>query len=156
MAGSVNRAIILGNVGKDPEIRSTQGGMKIANLTVATSETWNDKSSGERKEKVEWHRVSIINDRIVDVVERFVKKGSKIYIEGQIQTRDWTDKDGQKRYTTEINIGRFNGSLVLLDSKREGAAVADRQAPRRQPDLEPDGGGMGAAIGDDIPFAPCF
>lgn len=157
MAGSVNRVILIGNLGRDPEIRSTQGGMKIASFSLATSEDWTDKSSGERKSKVEWHKISVMNDRTVDVVERFVKKGSKVYIEGQLSTREWTDKDGGKRQTTEIVIGRFNGQLTLLDSKRDGEAPA--AGPRqqyRQPDPEPDGGGMGAAIGDEIPFAPCI
>ena len=132
MAGSFNRVILCGNVGRDPEIRSTQGGSRIANITLATSEDWTDKSSGERKSKVEWHKISVFNDNIVGIVERFVKKGSRILIEGQITTRDWTDKDGQKRYSTEINIGRFNGSLVLLDSKRQDDAPASRQAGTHQ------------------------
>ena len=109
MAGSVNKVILVGNIGRDPEIRSTQDGMRIANLSLATSETWRDKSSGERKEKTEWHRVAVFNDRLVDVIEKYVKKGAKLYIEGQLQTRKWTDKDGQDRYTTEVVLGRFNG-----------------------------------------------
>jgi single-strand DNA-binding protein len=129
MAGSVNKVILVGNLGKDPEIRSTQGGEKIANLTLATSETWNDKASGERKEKTEWHRVAVFNARIAEVVERFVKKGSKIYVEGSLETRKWTDQQGQERYTTEIKIGRFNGQLTLLDGKRDGG---DAQPEQRQ------------------------
>lgn len=130
MAGSINKVILIGNLGKDPEIRSTKDGSRIANLTLATSETWNDKASGERKEKTEWHRVSIFNDRIVDVVERFVKKGSKIYVEGSLQTRKWTDQSGVEKYTTEINLGRFNGVLTLLDSKRDGDGEGgERRAP---------------------------
>lgn len=127
MAGSVNKVILIGNLGKDPEIRSMQSGGKIANLTMATSEDWTDKASGERKSKVEWHRVSIFNDRIVDVVERFVKKGSKIYVEGSLTTRKWTDQSGVEKYSTEVNIGRFNGQLTLLDSK----GVGDAPSPRR-------------------------
>ena len=117
MAGSVNKVILVGNLGKDPEVRSTQAGGKIVNLAIATSETWNDKASGERKEKTEWHRVVIFNDRIADVAEKYLRKGSKCYIEGALQTRKWTDNGGQEKYTTEVVIGRFNGELTLLDSR---------------------------------------
>jgi single-strand DNA-binding protein len=118
MAGSVNKVVLVGNLGKDPEVRTTQDGSKIVNLTLATSDTWNDRASGERKEKTEWHRVVIFNDRIGDVAERFLRKGRKVYIEGALQTRKWTDQGGQERYTTEVVIGRFRGDLVLLDSNR--------------------------------------
>src|SRR3954447_20860996 len=120
MAGSVNKVILVGNLGKDPEVRSTQDGSKIVNLTLATSETWNDRASGERKEKTEWHRVVIFNDRTADVAERFLKKGAKIYVEGSLQTRKWTDQSGQERYTTEVVIGRFNGQLTMLDGRSGG------------------------------------
>src|ERR1700710_3104904 len=120
MAGSVNKVILVGNLGKDPEIRSTQDGSKIVNLTLATSETWNDRASGERKEKTEWHRVVIFNDRTADVAERFLKKGAKIYVEGSLQTRKWTDQQGQERYTTEVVIGRFNGAMTMLDGRARG------------------------------------
>ena len=120
MAGSVNKVILVGNLGKDPEIRSTQDGSKIVNLTLATSETWNDRASGERKEKTEWHRVVIFNDRTADVAERFLKKGAKIYVEGSLQTRKWTDQQGQERYTTEVVIGRFNGAMTMLDGRAGG------------------------------------
>ena len=120
MAGSVNKVILVGNLGKDPEVRSTQDGSKIVNLTLATSETWNDRASGERKERTEWHRVVIFNDRIADVAERFLKKGAKIYVEGALQTRKWTDQQGQERYTTEVVIGRFNGQLTMLDTRGGG------------------------------------
>ncbi|WP_428535817.1 single-stranded DNA-binding protein [Rhodopila sp.] len=120
MAGSVNKVILVGNMGKDPEVRSTQDGNKIVNLTLATSETWNDRASGERKEKTEWHRVVIFNDRVADVAERFLKKGAKIYVEGSLQTRKWTDQQGQERYTTEVVIGRFNGQLTMLDGRSGG------------------------------------
>lgn len=122
MAGSVNKVIIVGNVGKDPEIRQMQDGMKVASFSVATSESWKDKVSGERKERTEWHRVSVMNERISDVVEKYVKKGSKLYVEGQLQTRKWTDQAGQDRYTTEIIIGRFKGELTLLDSRSSGSS----------------------------------
>jgi single-strand DNA-binding protein len=117
MAGSVNKVILVGNLGKDPEVRSTQDGSKIVNLTLATSDTWNDRASGERKERTEWHRVVIFNDRVADVAERFLKKGAKIYVEGSLQTRKWTDQQGQERYTTEVVIGRFNGQLTMLDGR---------------------------------------
>lgn len=120
MAGSVNKVILIGNLGKDPEVRSTQDGSKIVNLTLATSETWNDRASGERKERTEWHRVVIFNDRVADVAERFLKKGAKIYVEGSLQTRKWTDQQGQERYTTEVVIGRFNGQLTMLDGRQGG------------------------------------
>ncbi len=120
MAGSVNKVILVGNLGKDPEVRSTQDGNKIVNLTLATSETWNDRASGERKEKTEWHRVVIFNDRTADVAERFLKKGAKIYVEGSLQTRKWTDQQGQERYSTEVVIGRFNGQLTMLDGRSGG------------------------------------
>ena len=120
MAGSVNKVILVGNLGRDPEIRSTQDGTKVANLSVATSENWRDKSSGERREKTEWHRVVIFNERLVDVAERFLKKGSKIYIEGQLQTRKWTDQSGTEKYTTEVVLQRFRGELTMLDGKGEG------------------------------------
>jgi len=121
MAGSVNKVILVGNLGKDPEVRSTQDGSKIVNLTLATSETWNDRASGERKERTEWHRVVIFNDRVADVAERFLKKGAKIYVEGSLQTRKWTDQQGQERYTTEVVIGRFNGQLTMLDGRSGGS-----------------------------------
>jgi single-strand DNA-binding protein len=117
MAGSVNKVILIGNMGKDPEVRTTQDGNKIVNLTLATSETWNDRASGERKERTEWHRVVIFNDRVADVAERYLKKGAKIYVEGSLQTRKWTDQSGQERYTTEVVIGRFNGQLTMLDTR---------------------------------------
>ncbi|MFT8364393.1 MAG: single-stranded DNA-binding protein [Gluconobacter cerinus] len=120
MAGSVNKVILVGNLGKDPEVRNTQSGGKVVNLTIATSETWNDRQSGERRERTEWHRVVIFNDRLGDVAERFLRKGRKVYLEGELRTRKWTDQSGQERYTTEVTIDRFRGELVLLDSNRNG------------------------------------
>ena len=119
MAGSVNKVILVGNLGRDPEIRSTNDGTKIANLSLATSESWRDRNSGERRERTEWHRVVIFNERLVDVVERFLKKGSKIYIEGQLQTRKWTDQSGQDRYTTEVVLQRYRGEMTMLDTRGE-------------------------------------
>ena len=124
MAGSVNKVILVGNLGKDPEIRSTQDGREIANLTVATSETWKDKNSGERKEKTEWHRVVIFSEGLVNVTKNYLKKGAKVYIEGALQTRKWTDKDGQEKYSTEVVLQGFGATLTMLDGKREGGDSA--------------------------------
>jgi single-strand DNA-binding protein len=163
MAGSVNKVILIGNLGRDPEVRSTQDGGKIVNLNVATSENWKDKSSGERKEKTEWHRVVIFNDRVGEIAERYLKKGSKVYIEGQLQTRKWTDKEGQERYSTEVVIGRFKGELTLLDSRGGGgdSGSEDRAPARSERSGAGDkgaGGGSGpsweapADLDDEIPF----
>jgi single-strand DNA-binding protein len=124
MAGSVNKVILVGNVGKDPEVRTSQDGSKIVNFSLATSETWNDRASGERKERTEWHRVVVFNDRIGDVVEKYVRKGSKIYVEGALQTRKWTDQTGVEKYSTEVVIGRFRGELTLLDSRGGGGEAS--------------------------------
>ena len=125
MAGSVNKVILVGNLGRDPEIRSTQDGTKVANLSVATSENWRDKSSGERREKTEWHRVVVFNDRIVDVAEKYLKKGAKVYIEGQLQTRKWTDQSGAEKYTTEIVLQKYRGELTMLDGRSGGEGAGD-------------------------------
>lgn len=125
MAGSVNKAIIIGNVGKDPEVRSTQGGKKMVTLSVATSETWKDRNSGERQERTEWHRVVLFNERLADVAERYLRKGAKVYVEGQLQTRKWTDQSGAEKYTTEIVLQQFRGELTLLDGKGGGSDAAD-------------------------------
>jgi single-strand DNA-binding protein len=115
MAGSVNKVILIGNLGRDPELRSTQDGTRIANLAVATSESWRDRASGERKERTEWHRVVIFNDRLAEIAEKYLRKGSKVYVEGALQTRKWTDQSGQERYSTEIVLSRFRGELTMLD-----------------------------------------
>ena len=120
MAGSVNKVILVGNLGKDPEIRRTQDGRPIANLSVATSESWRDKATGERRERTEWHRVVIFNEGLCRVAEQYLKKGSKVYLEGQLQTRKWQDQSGQDKYSTEIVLQRFRGELVLLDSRGGG------------------------------------
>ena len=117
MAGSVNKVILIGNLGRDPEVRSTQDGMKIVQLSVATSESWKDKASGERKDKTEWHRVVIFNERLAEVAEKYLRKGAKVYVEGQLQTRKWTDKDGVEKYTTEVVLSRFRGELTMLDGR---------------------------------------
>ncbi|HVM79587.1 MAG TPA: single-stranded DNA-binding protein [Stellaceae bacterium] len=120
MAGSVNKVILVGNIGRDPEIRTTQDGMRVANMSLATSESWRDKNTGERKERTEWHRVVVFNERLVDVIEKYVRKGSKLYIEGALQTRKWTDNSGQERYTTEVVLQRFRGELTMLDGRGGG------------------------------------
>jgi len=117
MAGSVNKVILIGNVGKDPEVRTFGNGGKVANFSVATSESWKDRQTGEKKEKTDWHNIAIFNEGLVGIVERYVKKGSKIYIEGQLKTRKWTDRDGNDKYTTEVVLQGYNGSLTLLDSR---------------------------------------
>jgi single-strand DNA-binding protein len=156
MAGSVNKVILIGNLGRDPEIRSTQDGTRIANLSLATSESWKDKTSGERKEKTEWHRVAIFNDRLVDIVEKYLHKGSKVYLEGQLQTRKWTDKEGQERYTTEVVLQRYRGELTMLDGRggEGGGAGAGPSEPGNDGGGERGGrkSGGGAELDDDIPF----
>jgi single-strand DNA-binding protein len=122
MAGSVNKVILVGNLGKDPEIRRTQDGRPIANLSIATSDTWRDKATGERKEKTEWHRVVIFSEPLCKIVEQYLKKGAKVYIEGALQTRKWTDNNQQERYSTEVVLQRFRGELTMLDGARTGGA----------------------------------
>ena len=154
MAGSVNKVTLVGNLGKDPDVRTTQGGAKIVSFSLATSDTWNDKSSGEKRERTEWHRVVIFNERLADVAERFLCKGRKVYLEGSLQTRKWTDKGGQERYTTEVVMAAYRGELVLLDNKDAGDAPRQQQgrsqnnqqsggwdSPQGNPDLD-----------DEIPF----
>jgi single-strand DNA-binding protein len=125
MAGSVNKVILVGNLGADPEIRRTQDGRPIANLSVATSETWRDRNSGERKEKTEWHRVVIFNEGLCKVAESYLKKGAKVYIEGQLQTRKWQDKEGQDRWTTEVVLQGFNSTLTMLDGRSGGGGSSE-------------------------------
>src|SRR5438093_7786060 len=122
MAGSVNKVILVGNLGRDPEIRSTNDGTRIANLNLATSESWRDRNSGERKERTEWHRVVIFNERLVEIAEKYLRKGSKIYVEGALQTRKWTDNAGVEKYSTEVVLTRFRGELTMLDPARGSGA----------------------------------
>ena len=143
MAGSVNKVILVGNLGRDPEIRRTQDGRPIANLRIATSETWKDRNSGERKEKTEWHSVVIFNEALCKVVEQYVKKGSKVYIEGALQTRKWQDQQGQDRYSTEVVLQGFNGTLTMLD----GRAGAGGGMQEGQSDYGGDSGGFGGGGG---------
>jgi single-strand DNA-binding protein len=125
MAGSVNKVILVGNLGRDPEIRSTNDGTRIANLALATSETWRDRNSGERKERTEWHRVVIFNERLVEIAEKYLRKGTKIYVEGALQTRKWTDNAGVEKYSTEVVLQRFRGELTMLDGARGGGGATE-------------------------------
>jgi single-strand DNA-binding protein len=163
MAGSVNKVILVGNLGRDPEIRSTQDGTRVANLSLATSESWRDKNSGERRERTEWHRVVVFNDRIVDVCEKYLKKGSKIYVEGALQTRKWTDQSGAEKYTTEIVLQKFRGELTMLDGRGGGGVGAgeSEDAGGGFSDSGSSGpgrmgrapaGAAGGDLDDDIPF----
>ncbi|MGL4371834.1 MAG: single-stranded DNA-binding protein [Alphaproteobacteria bacterium] len=148
MAGSVNKVMLIGNLGRDPEVRHSQDGTKIVQLSVATSEQWRDKASGERKDRTEWHRVVIFNERLADVAERFLKKGSRLFIEGQLQTRKWTDSAGQEKYTTEVVLSRYRGELTILDSRGGEGADGDFSGDG----FKPAGGGASAFQEDDIPF----
>ncbi|MGB3446245.1 MAG: single-stranded DNA-binding protein [Xanthobacteraceae bacterium] len=166
MAGSVNKVILVGNLGADPEIKRTQDGRPIANLRIATSESWRDKNTGERKEKTEWHRVVIFSEGLCRIAEQYLKKGAKVYIEGQLQTRKWTDQSGAERYSTEVVLQGFNATLTMLDGRSGGGGGSGSfgddaggdfgssgpsgGAPRRA--AVGGGGGRNADIDDDIPF----
>ncbi|MFM9890359.1 MAG: single-stranded DNA-binding protein [Rickettsiales bacterium] len=160
MAGSINKVILVGNLGAEPEVRALQNGSEVCNLRIATSESWKDKSTGERKEKTEWHRVVIFNENLVRVAKNYLHKGSKVYIEGQLQTRKWTNKEGQEQYSTEVVLQGYGGNLTMLDGKREGAGGGDygadsgysqsgnagyAQQPQRARAVE-------AEMDDEIPF----
>jgi single-strand DNA-binding protein len=172
MAGSVNKVILVGNLGRDPEVRRLSSGDPVVNFSIATSETWKDKTSGERKEKTEWHNIVIYNENLGRVAEQYLKKGSKVYIEGQLQTREYTDKEGQQRKSTEVVLQRFRGELAILDSRGGGGGMEDedgggrvsrggdfgRSSPmERRPAAASSGGGGGGGsrysdLDDDIPF----
>lgn len=175
MAGSVNKVILIGNLGRDPEVRRMGSGDAVVNLRIATSENWRDRQSGERKERTEWHSVVIFNENLAKVAEQYLKKGSKVYIEGQLQTRKWTDQSGQERYTTEIVLQRFRGELTILDSRGEGGGRGEgdfggdagsdygSSGPMDRAPARSGGGGRGQGGGapasnfssdldDDIPF----
>ena len=164
MAGSVNKVILVGNLGRDPEVRYAQSGAKIVNLSVATSESWKDRESGERREKTEWHRVVIFNDRLADVAEQYLRKGSKVYLEGSLQTRKWTGNDGIEKYTTEVVLQRYRGELTMLDTRSGGGGGSggggDWGGPSQGGGGDfgggggPSGGGglSGGDLDDEIPF----
>jgi len=146
---SVNKVILVGNLGKDPEVRTTQSGGKIVNLTLATSEKWKG-ADGQQQEKTEWHRIVIFNDRIADVAEKYLTKGAKVYIEGQLQTRKWADKDGVEKYSTEIVVGKFKGEMTMLGAKTEEAQPnASQPQQQRAPSWSPP---KGSPLDDEIPF----
>jgi len=164
MAGSVNKVILVGNLGRDPEVRNSPEGGKIVTLSVATSESWKDKASGERRDRTEWHRVVVFNDKLAEVSEKFLKKGSKVYLEGQLQTRKWTDQQGQEKYTTEVVLGKFRGELTMRDTR--GSGGVEDQGGSYEHDSFPSGGnsggfgaglssaplGSGAPLNDEVPF----
>lgn len=156
MAGSINKVILVGNLGADPKVSNTSGGSKIVNLNVATSDTWKDKLSGERKDRTEWHRVVVFNPQLAEIAEKYLHKGSKVYLEGQLQTRKWEDNTGAEKYTTEVVLQNFSGTLVLLDGRGDGAPAGGNDV------FSPAGGNSGwdntpsaapsADLDDDIPF----
>ncbi len=170
MAGSVNKVILVGNLGRDPEVRHTQSNQKVVNLRLATSERWRDRQSGESKERTEWHSVVIFNENLADIAERYLRKGSSVYVEGQLQTRKWTDQSGQERYSTEVVLSRFKGELTLLGGRGEGGGgdyagdhgddAAQGGSPRSAPAARGPAGGQGRGrpasiadeLDDDIPF----
>ena len=168
MAGSVNKVILVGNLGRDPEVRSSQDGTKIVNLSIATSERWKDRMSGEPRERTEWHRVVIFNENLGRIAEQYLRKGSSVYVEGQLQTRKWTDQQGVEKYTTEVVLGRFRGELTLLGGRGDSGGYGDSMgggygggqsaAPAAAPGGAPAGAATpppmhgGDAIDDDIPF----
>lgn len=153
MAGSINKVILVGNLGADPKVNTTQNGSKVVNLSIATSDTWKDKVSGERKERTEWHRVVVFNSQLAEVAEKYLRRGSKVFVEGQLQTRKWEDANGQEKYTTEVVLQNFTGNLVMLDGRSDGAGISGGDvfsgsasggwdsAPAAAPSLD-----------DDIPF----
>ncbi|KAF0675091.1 single-stranded DNA-binding protein [Profundibacterium mesophilum] len=154
MAGSVNKVIILGNLGRDPEVRSFQNGGKVCNLRIATSETWKDKATGERKERTEWHSVAIFSEPLARIAEQYLRKGSKVYIEGQLETRKWQDQSGQDRYSTEVVLRPFGGSLTLLDGRGDGqgASTPGDQGSGSEGYDGGGGEGPGGHLDDEIPF----
>lgn len=161
MAGSVNKVILVGNLGADPEVRRLQSGDPVVNLRIATSESWRDKQSGERREKTEWHQVVIFNDNLAKVAEQYLRKGAKVYVDGQLQTRKWQDQSGNDRYSTEIVLQKFRGELQMLDSagsnddrERGQAERRSNSAGRQQSYGEASGGSYARDLDDEIPFAP--
>ena len=165
MAGSVNKVILVGNLGKDPEIRTLNSGDRVANLTIATSETWRDKATGERKEKTEWHRVVIFNDNLAKIAEQYLRKGSSVYLEGSLQTRKWTDQQGVEKYSTEVVLQKFNGNLTLLGGRGDSGGGASQGGGYDQyedsyggapassgPKAAPSGAPQNFDLDDEIPF----
>ena len=157
MAGSVNKVLLIGNLGRDPEVRSFSNGSKVCNLRIATSETWKDRSTGERKERVEWHSIAIHAEGLVGIAEKYLRKGSKVYVEGQLETRKWQDQSGQDRYTTEVVLRPYNGTLTLLDGRRDGnggGSGSDYGGGSGGGSGYGSGGRPSSDIDNEIPFAP--
>ena len=158
MAGSVNKVILVGNLGRDPEVRYAQSGSKIVNLSVATSESWKDRETGERREKTEWHRVVIFNDRLADVAEQYLRKGAKVYLEGQLQTRKWTGNDGIEKYSTEVVLQRYRGELTMLDSRNSSGYESSNQPSQGNDGMADSVSGgvatepLSSELDDEIPF----
>ena len=164
MAGSINKVILIGNLGRDPEVRFSQDGKKIVNFSIATSESWKDKSSGERREKTEWHRIVVFSDGLAGIAERFLKKGSKVYVEGTLQTRKWTGNDGIEKYTTEVVLQNFNSTLTMLDGRGEGGGESSSDGPGYGGGSDNGGSSVGGSdngssgnapggdLDDEIPF----
>ena len=154
MAGSINKVILVGNLGADPEVKATQDGRELVNLSVATSDSWKDKNTGERREKTEWHRVVIFNDGLVNVAKNYLRKGAKVYLEGQLQTRKWQDQNGQDRYSTEVVLQGFNGNLTMLDGKSSGNMNDNEfnQAPAPSSSAPVAQGSAAVDLDDEIPF----
>ena len=153
MSGSLNKVELIGNLGKDPEVRSFQSGGQVASFSLATSESWTDKQTGEKKERVQWHNISVFNEHLIEIIERYVTKGTKLYVEGQLETRKWQNKDGEDRYTTEVVLRPYNGRIIMLggkdDGERKQSSGGSRKASR-----PPDDGGFGTSddLDDSIPF----
>mgnify|MGYP001370867399 FL=1 len=155
MAGSVNKVILVGNLGRDPEVRQMQDGNPVVNLSIATSESWRDKSSGERRERTEWHRVVIFNERLAEVAQKYLNKGARIYIEGQLQTRKWTDQSGVEKYSTEVILNRFRGDLQMLDrlGDSDGNSISDGSSSGNDSSqIQGSNSSIGSDLDDEIPF----
>ena len=148
MSGSLNKVMLIGRLGQDPEVRNTQDGRSLCTFSIATSESWNDKNTGEKREKTEWHRVVVFNEGLVNIIQQYVKKGSNVFIEGQLQTRKWEDKDGIEKYTTEIVLQGFNSTFKMLDNRNSGSVDNNFS----QDNAIPDSSNFDSEIDDDIPF----
>lgn len=151
MSGSVNKVVLIGNLGRDPEVRYSPDGSKIVSMSIATSEVWRDRTTGEKRDRTEWHRVVIFNDRLAEVAEKYVKKGSKVYLEGQLQTRKWTDNTGVEKYTTEVVLSKYRGELTMLDSKGSSGGFSEHSDQTQQDTYDSDKGSSNN-LDDEIPF----
>lgn len=152
MAGSVNKVILIGNLGRDPEVRHTNEGVPIVNMSLATSESWRDRASGERRERTEWHRVVIFNEKLGEIAQKYLRKGSKVYLEGQLQTRKWTDQSGVEKYSTEVVLNRFRGELTMLDTRSGGDSYGEQYDESQAPAPASAPAGSGDDLDDEIPF----